>query len=254
MERGLDMDFPPGYRFSSFRYFSENEKHVTRVCEEDVLLLVFDGTLRFTENGVPAEVSEGNFYIQQKGILQEGPLPSDSPQYYYIHFDGRFAEAENALPTAGTADIGSLFPRFRELDFLQSSRGSKTEQNGVFYSILASLKQGLEGGAQQRVSRRVISLFAEDLCHPFSLDELAQQCGYSKNHIIHLFKNETGETPYSYLTKLRMDAAKTLLKNSELPASRISIQCGFENYVNLYKRFVKEEGCTPLEWRDAHRR
>ena len=81
------------------------------------------------------------------------------------------------------------------------------------------------------------------------LDTLAARCGYSKNHIINVFKAETGLTPYAYIQKLRIDNAKRLLDYSSLSASEIAVECGFGSYINLYKEFHKSEGCSPLQWR-----
>ena len=90
MPEFLDLNRLPEYSHSSFRYFEKHEKHITRVCLQDVLVMIFDGTLRFYENGVPVEVPKGSFYIQKKGIPYDGVVESDEPQYYYIHFLGNF--------------------------------------------------------------------------------------------------------------------------------------------------------------------
>ena len=63
MESGLNLELLPVYCGSSFRYFEPGEKHVTRVFTQDVLLLVFEGVLRFSENGRPIEVGKGEYYI-----------------------------------------------------------------------------------------------------------------------------------------------------------------------------------------------
>ena len=56
---GINMNKPITYLYSSLRYFNANECHVKRFCEEDILLLVFDGVLRFSENGHQQEVHAG---------------------------------------------------------------------------------------------------------------------------------------------------------------------------------------------------
>ena len=97
----LDLDRIPDYAYSSFRTFYPGEKHVTRVCREDVLVLILSGTLRFSENGRPVEVGANQYYIQKSGICQQGVLASDAPHYFYIHFLGHFSQT-GGLPTAGT--------------------------------------------------------------------------------------------------------------------------------------------------------
>ena len=83
---GIDLDKPILYKHSSLRFFAEHEWHIDRVCECDVLLLVFDGVLRFSEDGVMRELGAGEYYIQRRGGLQRGETESDMPRYLYIHF------------------------------------------------------------------------------------------------------------------------------------------------------------------------
>lgn len=82
MSEYLSSEKLPQFLFSHDRAFQPGEKHVTRVCPEDVLLLMFSGVLRFTEDGVPVEVRGGEYYIQKRGLSQQGQVPSDCPVYY----------------------------------------------------------------------------------------------------------------------------------------------------------------------------
>ena len=53
----LDLTFPPFpvYTCSAYRQFEEGEFHLTRTFGEYVLLIVIDGTLRFTEDTICVE-------------------------------------------------------------------------------------------------------------------------------------------------------------------------------------------------------
>jgi len=77
---------PITFMHSSLRFFSENEHHVTRFCEDDVLLMVFEGVLRFTEGDVFYEIYPGEYHIQKNHTFQTGEEASDSPKYLYVHF------------------------------------------------------------------------------------------------------------------------------------------------------------------------
>ena len=69
MEYKLSMRKLPTWAYSSFRYFEKHEQHTTRVYKWNVLVMVFEGVLRFRENGNMVEVSAGEYYIQKKGLL-----------------------------------------------------------------------------------------------------------------------------------------------------------------------------------------
>lgn len=250
MQQSLNMDNLPQYIMSSFRYFEKGERHVTRVWREDVLVIVFDGVLRFYEEGIPVEVSKGQYYIQQKGLFQEGKEESDMPQYYYVHFNGSFDSTGNhLLPICGEANLKELYPLFQKLEFLQRTDAGKLQLTGVFYQILSVLSKGFSRSEGQKVVEKAISFVLREPMQPYSLDDLAKVCGYSKNHIINIFKQETGQTPCAYISEIKIKMAKNLLINSQLSLAQIGASCGFGNYINFYKEFVKQMGCPPKEWR-----
>ncbi len=255
MKKRLSLKKLPLYAYSSFRYFEKHERHLTRVYKWDVLVMVFEGVLRFREDGVPVEVHAGEYYIQRHGLLQEGLLESDSPKYFFIQWtDCEYtADEEESLPIRGKVDFAELFPYFNELETLRMTGASMIEKSAVFYKILSLLKRHQDKGSSNEVVAKVISEVTRDIRRPFSLEAIAARCGYSKNHIISIFKKETGKPPHAYITDIKIGMAKQLLQNSESSLYSISIECGFGSYINLYRTFVKSEGCSPDEWRKKHR-
>ena len=249
MEQKLSFDTVPIYNYASFRFFEEHEKHMTRVVSKDVLVLVFSGTLKFLENGVPISVSAGEYYIQRKGSYHTAAEESDMPKYYFIHFDGDFSDDENGLPLRGRADFSDLFLLFKKLDALQMSRATPLERTAAFLEILSVLKKQNDKSGKSDVVLKVITMVSEDIQQPFSLDDVAKKCGYSKNHVINVFKKETGKTPYAYITDIRIDMAKRLLLNSESSLVQIGMECGYGDYINFYKAFIKAVGEAPLAWK-----
>jgi len=248
-EMALSMDVLPVCNLSSFRYFEAHERHMTRTCSHDVLVMVFGGILRFHENGVPMEIHEGEYYIQRRGILHEGIMESDSPKYYFIHFRGSYRCGKNTLPLRGKTDFEELFPLFRKMDALRMSGATTVEINAVFFQILSVLKQNAERAGKSDVVRRVMSLVAQNIQKRYSLEEMAAACGYSKNHVIKVFRTEMGKTPHAYITDMKIEMAKQQLINSESSLTQISIECGFGDYINFYKAFTRAEGCAPIEWK-----
>ena len=245
----LSLDTFPTYIFSAFRRFEAHEKHIARVSKHDVLVMVFEGVLRFEENGVPVEVRAGEYYIQRSGLAQEGVAESDAPKYYYIHFTGSFDEAKDTLPLHGKADFDKLFPLFQKLDTLRLAGASTVDVGAVFLRILSALKQSSDQTDKSDIVRKVIAFVAEDVRVRHSLDTLAEACGYSKNHVIKVFRKETGKSPHEYITDMKIEMAKQQLLNAESSLAQISAECGFGEYINFYKAFVQSEGCAPLEWK-----
>ena len=250
MEHTLSLDTIPEYNYASFRFFEEHEKHMTRIAEKDVLLLVFGGELKFIEDGVPMTISAGEYYVQRRGLLQTATEESNMPKYYFIHFTGVFDKGIKQLPLRGKVDFSELFPLLKKLDALRMSGASHLEKTAVFLEILSMLKKQNDNMGKSSVVLKVVSMVAEDMQKPFSLDDIAKKCGYSKNHVINVFKKETGKTPYAYITDVRIAMAKRLLLNSESSLAQIGVECGFGDYINFYKAFVKSVGEAPFAWKN----
>lgn len=248
----LNLDAPAEYLTSAHRAFLAGEKHVTRTCPYDVLVMVYDGILRFHENGEAIEVAAGEYYLQHRGLFQEGRLASSEPKYYFIHFTGDASSSAHMLPCRGTADFTLLGPLIHELEQAQLTGAPYIEKQQAFYRILSALRRPLSQTEGQRSVRKIISHVYENLHRPCPLGELSALCGYSPNYVIRLFRRETGLTPHAFITHLRLDRARQLLDSSEMSAEQVASACGFASYTSFYREFLRQEGVSPAEWRRRH--
>ena len=254
MDCGLNLQILPQYCFSSYKYFQPGECHVSRRCTEDVLLLMIEGTLYFTEDGIPAEIHPGEYYIQRSGRLQDSAIPSTGAVYYYIHFHGEYCDNPASLPLRGFWQYSEEKEHLSRLDFLQSTGSTTVETAAEFLQLLSHLHRGENPSEHRRIVQELISRITEDLRHPWSLRELSGLSGYSVNHLISLFHRETGQTPGEFITHLRLRRTRMLLLDSDMPLNTIAEECGFGGYVNYYKAFLKQNGCAPGEWRQNMRK
>lgn len=81
------------------------------------------------------------------------------------------------------------------------------------------------------------------------VSDIAEHLKLSESRISVIFKKETGKTLIQYLTELRIENAKKLLKNTELKVYEIAEAVGYSNSQYLSNLFYKEVGCFPLEYR-----
>jgi AraC family transcriptional regulator len=72
--------------------------------------------------------------------------------------------------------------------------------------------------------RRITDWMAEHMTEEFSLARLAEQAGMSEFHFNRLFKRATGVPPSQYQIKLRMDAARRLLRETKKSVITIAIE------------------------------
>lgn len=80
-------------------------------------------------------------------------------------------------------------------------------------------------------------------------DILAGIACLSPYHFLRLFKQVYKLTPHQYLTKIRLEAAKELLINSDETVSGICQSVGFESTSSFCQLFRKNTGLTPENFR-----
>ena len=74
----------------------------------------------------------------------------------------------------------------------------------------------------------------------------------SSYYISKIFKSATGESPTTYIARLRIENAKSLLKNTTLPLDEVCLQSGFTNEKTFSRTFSKYEGITPSKYRKLY--
>ncbi len=245
--QGIDLDKPIIYKSSSLRFFEPNEHHVTRTCTQDVLLLVYDGVLRFSEDGVPYEIHAGQYYIQKHGGYQSGELASSAPKYLYVHFLGEWGDSKGVLPRSGSFEYTELSSYILELDRLSHGECTYTECAALFFSILSKLyRRSPHADTLAESIRRFID---ERYLAFYSLDDLCNEMHYSKNYIINVFKEEYGMTPIEYLNEVKIRRAMYLLEVTSHSIDDIARESGFNHYSHFYRLFIRKQGISPFEWR-----
>ena len=243
---GIDLNSPILYEFASFRFFEKKEHHIERFCSVNVLLMVYQGILRFSENGKQVEVHAGEYYIQRKNCYQAGELASDAPHYLFVHFDGEWSDHPNTLPYTGRFDHAKLSELMQRINTASHQKYLYAEQQYLFHKLLLSLRQKAPSDA---LADKLSKFVDENIAKITSLADLCEAFHYSKNYVERLFQREFGVSPIQYINDAKIKKAMYLLETTSKPISVISEECGYSDYPYFYKRFVQKAGVSPSEWR-----
>ncbi|GGI15733.1 bifunctional transcriptional activator/DNA repair enzyme AdaA [Gottfriedia solisilvae] len=98
--------------------------------------------------------------------------------------------------------------------------------------------------------RNVITFLVNHYQKKIILQDIADHVGISPFYLERLFKQETTETPRTYLEKIRIDKAAYLLKNTDQSNLEICYLVGFQSPSNFYKIFRQIKNCSPNEYRN----
>ena len=87
---------------------------------------------------------------------------------------------------------------------------------------------------------------------PITLETVCEAAGFSVSYFSTLFKKETGEGFAKYLTRIRMEKAKALLRETNLPVAEIFERVGYSDRKHFTATFHKTAGLNPAEYRKLY--
>ena len=82
---------------------------------------------------------------------------------------------------------------------------------------------------------------------------LAHACAMGESHFARVFKQVYGCSPIRYLIRVRIEKAKALLADTDLPFEEIAKQCGFGTTKYFGDVLKKHEHVSPRELRAMYR-
>lgn len=82
-----------------------------------------------------------------------------------------------------------------------------------------------------------------------SVPELARRAAMSPRHFTRVFTEEVGEAPGTYVERIRTEAARRQLEESDDTVTVIAARCGFGSAETLRRNFVRRLGISPDQYR-----
>lgn len=99
--------------------------------------------------------------------------------------------------------------------------------------------------------QRVIAYINEHLEQDLSLSRLAAAAQTSVAYFARLFKQTTGSSPHHYVLLHRIEHAKRLLTETDLPLSEVALRAGLADQSHLTAVFRRHVASTPKAYRDS---
>lgn len=100
---------------------------------------------------------------------------------------------------------------------------------------------------------RIATYIDQHLHDKLTVDTLCRSLHLSRNNLYEHIHAGFHCTVSEYITGRRIEKAKELLANTELPIGEIADRCGFGSDTYFFKLMKKNENMTPRQYRQAHR-
>ncbi|MFJ9779701.1 helix-turn-helix domain-containing protein [Amycolatopsis sp. NPDC101161] len=110
-----------------------------------------------------------------------------------------------------------------------------------------------EFGRDELRTRRAVQFIRDNHHLPLSLADMAAAAELSAFHFLRVFKTATGQTPYRFLTRVRVERACRHLERGELSVTEIAQACGFATPSRFASAFRAQIGQSPSAYRAAVR-
>jgi AraC-like DNA-binding protein len=151
----------------------------------------------------------------------------------------------------------------KDAKVLRETMAMNLEKAGTTHEMVLAFKESLHkvrstghGGNNVRSVLSIESV-REYLGHhyrePLDMGKLAKLSGLSISTLSRRFKKTNGMGLETHLRQLRLGEGKELLKNGDLPVSKIALHCGFRSASHFSRLFKEKMNQSPQDYRRSSR-
>lgn len=141
-------------------------------------------------------------------------------------------DTEDVDRLCATGQLYILFALLRQINDQRQKKSEEFEQDSSVWKAIRFIEQNF-----------YLDINVEMLC---------KHVNYSRSYLSRIFKNEMNMTIPEYTNMIRIQNAKTLLTETNMPMKEISISVGIHDSFYFSKLFKKLTGETPREYRKNH--
>jgi transcriptional regulator GlxA family with amidase domain len=106
---------------------------------------------------------------------------------------------------------------------------------------------------EQNIAAKIQSWLGDHLHESLEVGRIADMMHMSTRNFTRVFHRETGMPPAKFVEKLRVEAARKLLEDTDMPLERVAEQCGMGNLVSMRRIFLRHLLVTPSTYRRTFR-
>jgi len=106
-------------------------------------------------------------------------------------------------------------------------------------------------GRNRNVIEQVRAIIEEKYMQNLTISSISESVYLSATYVSMIYRQETGETVYDYLTKVRIERAKQMLKDPRNKLYEVCEAVGYNDPSHFSKLFKKHTGMNPSRFRES---
>jgi len=149
--------------------------------------------------------------------------------------------------------IGELLEKIHQ-ELYNRDYGFKERVKLYITDLLLSIIRGFKKLQGEKFGRQddidfLIKTIKADIGKKWTIKEMIDRTGLSKNKLYKILKIQKGIKPYNFVMNLRVDEAKKFLSSTEKSITEIGMDLGFYSSQHFAGMFKKYTGLTPSQYR-----
>lgn len=209
-----------------------------RICSDAVLgfknktVAVGDGSVTFFPAGLP----------YTRSCTRDRML--------VLHLDVQGYVGYDLQTVAGNEQIREHFERIIDI-WSKKQQGYRYDAQAELYRLFGYLYREFGGRARppQSIAPAVESIHEYYTDPQLTVNALARDSGVSEVYFRRVFREHFGVSPKQYITDLRIECAKSLLRLEGTAVDEVAVRCGFSEPKHFSVAFRKKVGTPPSEYR-----
>ncbi|MBS7262291.1 MAG: helix-turn-helix domain-containing protein [Eubacteriales bacterium] len=230
----------------------------------DKIYFILDGEGTITIDGTEYHPHADQIVLIPKGSRVISSNNPDKPYYkYWCHFHSYLIDKSifNIIKIAACFTVSNpnlMIKLFNTLvlNFESEKPYSKLVARAALMQIIAQVFKESGSDSAQLASEfpvdaleRINTYVWENISRHITLDELADVLHFHPNYFIKFFNKYFGVSPLQYVSQVRIEEAKQMLRVSDLSIKEIAVRTGFYDLYHFSKRFKKMTGYSPTDYR-----
>lgn len=234
---------------------------------------VVEGRGTHVLNGERYRMGPGSLFMMTPADFHElAPDPGEPITMYNLIFDEEFVPADlrelvladlRHLSVVLTGEAFAMVDREFETVRQEAAAGSGGFEHMVLSGLVRILVTLYRASPPAKVAgaraaalypapvQQALAYIQRHFRDPLTLAQVACRVGLSPNYFSELFHQVTGDPFQTYLQKLRLRFAKSLISTSDLPITEICYASGFNTLTHFERVFRQHYGLTPRACRTA---
>lgn len=227
--------------------------------EDYYFLYMADGALEFEIDSLRSTLRAGDLVIIPPRTPYSYSLREGKMAYYWVHFTG--AQCASLLETCALPVCTILHPgpdpQAQELlgalhrSFFLRAACFEAESCGLLSVLLSRLSRLLSSQASPPRLQSSLEYIHRHYAEPLSVQALAAMEFLSPSRYTALFRRLTQVSPQQYLIALRMQSARELIRNTDMPVKQVAAAVGYQDQLYFSRLYRRTFGLSPSQERQG---